>query len=88
MVELKISTVNLGLRKGTHMTTGYKIMTSLAFSAALLTTVATMPAARAQMSTSGTVVVTNGPQSRVLASKGLFDAEPLLSALLLSRGHP
>ena len=45
------------------MTTGYKIMTSLAFSAALLTTIATMPAAWAQMSTSGTVVVTNGPQT-------------------------
>ena len=44
------------------MTTGYKIMTSLAFSAALLTMIATMPAARAQMSTSGAVVVTNGPQ--------------------------
>lgn len=47
------------------MTTGYKIMTmtSLAFSAAFLTAVATMPAARAQMGTSGTVVVTNGPQT-------------------------
>ena len=44
------------------MITGYKIMTSLAFSAAFLTTIATMPAARAQMSTSGAVVVTNGPQ--------------------------
>ena len=37
------------------MTTGYKIMTNLAFSAAFLTAIATMPAARAQM-------VTNGPQ--------------------------
>src|ERR1700680_733347 len=45
------------------MTTGYKIMTSLAFSAAFLTAVATMPVARAQMGTSGTVVVTNGPQT-------------------------
>ena len=63
MVELKISTVNLGLRKGTYMTTGYKIMTSLAFSAALLTVAATIPAARAQMGTSGTVLVTNGPQT-------------------------
>jgi hypothetical protein len=44
------------------MTTGYKIMTSLAFSAAFLTVVAVMPVARAQMGTSGTVVVTNGPQ--------------------------
>jgi hypothetical protein len=53
-------TVNLG--KGTHMTTGYKIMTSLAFSAAFLAAIAVMPAARAQMGTSGAVVVTNGPQ--------------------------
>jgi hypothetical protein len=44
------------------MTTGYKIMKNLAFSAAFLTAVAVMPAARAQMGTSGTVVVTNGPQ--------------------------
>jgi hypothetical protein len=44
------------------MTTGCKIMTSVAFSAAFLTAIATMPAARAQIGTSGTVVVTNGPQ--------------------------
>jgi hypothetical protein len=44
------------------MTTGYNIMASLAFSAAFLTAIATMPAARAQMGTGGAVVVTNGPQ--------------------------
>ena len=44
------------------MTTSYKIMTSLALSAAFLTAIATMPAARGQMGTSGAVVVTNGPQ--------------------------
>jgi hypothetical protein len=44
------------------MTTGSKIMTSLALSAAFLTAIATMPAARAQMGTSGAVMVTNGPQ--------------------------
>ena len=44
------------------MTTGSKIMTSLALSAAFLTAIATMPAARAQMCTNGAVVVTNGPQ--------------------------
>jgi hypothetical protein len=44
------------------MTTGDKIMTSLALSAAFLTAIATMPAAHAQMGTSGAVVVTNGPQ--------------------------
>jgi hypothetical protein len=42
--------------------TGYKIITSLAFSAAFLTAIASVPAARAQMGTSGAVVVTNGPQ--------------------------
>ena len=44
------------------MTTGYKIMTSLALSAAFLTAIATTPAARGQMGASGAVVVTNGPQ--------------------------
>jgi hypothetical protein len=59
--RLRSFTVNFG--KGTHMTTtGYKIMTSLAFSAAFLTAIASVPAARAQMGTSGAVVVTNGPQ--------------------------
>ena len=75
MVELKISTVNLGLRKGAHMTTGYKIMTSWAFSAALLTTIATIPAARAQMSTSGIVVVTNGPQTNPGDRSGSWSAQ-------------
>jgi hypothetical protein len=37
-------------------------MTSVAFSAAFLTAIATMPTARAQIGTSGPVVVTNGPQ--------------------------
>jgi len=46
------------------MTTSYKIVTSLAFSAAfLMAAIATMPAARAQMGTGGAVVVTNGPQT-------------------------
>ena len=44
------------------MTTGYKIMTSVAFSAAFLMAIATTPVARAQMGTTGAVVVTNGPQ--------------------------
>ena len=44
------------------MTTVYKIVTSLAFSAAFLMAIATMPAARAQMGTSGALMVTNGPQ--------------------------
>jgi hypothetical protein len=75
MVELKISTVNLGLKKDTHMTTGYKIMTSLAFSVVLLTAVATIPAARAQMGTSGTVVVTNGPQTNPGDRSGYWSAQ-------------
>jgi hypothetical protein len=44
------------------MTAGYKFMTSVVFSAAFLAAITTMPAARAQMGTSGAVVVTNGPQ--------------------------
>jgi hypothetical protein len=57
------------------MTTGYKIMTSLAFSAAFLTVVAVMPVARAQMGTSGTVVVTNGPQIDAGDRSGSWSAQ-------------
>ena len=53
---------HLGLQKVSDMTIGYGIMASLAFSAAFLMAIATMPGARAQMSTSGAEVVTNGPQ--------------------------
>jgi hypothetical protein len=45
------------------MTTKYKLMTILAFSAAFLTVIATMPTAQAEMYTSGTQVITNGPQT-------------------------
>jgi hypothetical protein len=45
------------------MTKGYKIMATLAFSAAAMPAIATMPGARAQMGTSGAEVVTNGPQT-------------------------
>ena len=55
--------------------TTYKIMTSLAFSAAFLTVVATMPVARAQMGTSGTVVVTNGPQTNPGDRSGYWSAQ-------------
>ena len=44
---------HLGLRKATHMTTKYKLMTRLAFSAAFLMAIATMPTAQAEMYTSG-----------------------------------
>jgi hypothetical protein len=57
------------------MTTGSKIMTSLAFSAAFLTAVATMPAARAQMGTNGIVVVTNGPQTNPGDRSGSWSAQ-------------
>jgi hypothetical protein len=39
------------------------LMTGLAFSAAFLTAIVTMPNARAAMSTGGTEVVSNGPQA-------------------------
>ena len=57
------------------MTTDYKIMASLAFSAAFLTAIATMPAARAQMGTSGAVVVTNGPQTNPGDRSGSWSAQ-------------
>jgi hypothetical protein len=45
------------------MTSKCKLMTGLAFSAAFLTAIATMPNARAAMSTSGAEVISNGPQA-------------------------
>jgi hypothetical protein len=57
------------------MTTSYKIMASLAFSAAFLTAIATMPAARAQMGTIGAVVVTNGPQINPGDGSGAWSAQ-------------
>ena len=45
------------------MKTKYKVMMSLAFSAAFLTAIGTMPTARAEMNASGAEVITNGPQA-------------------------
>ena len=45
------------------MTTKYTLAASLAFAAAFLTVIATTPIARAERSTSGVVVITNGPQT-------------------------
>ena len=45
------------------MTTKHTLTASLAFAAAFLTAIATMPIARAAVSTSGVVVITNGPQA-------------------------
>jgi len=57
------------------MTTSYKSITSLAFSAAFLIAFATMPVARAQMGTSGAVVVTNGPQTNPGDRSGYWSAQ-------------
>src|SRR6476660_9857652 len=58
------------------MTTSYKIVTSLAFSAAfLMAAIATMPAARAQMGTGGAVLVTNGPQTNPGDRSGSWSAQ-------------
>ena len=57
------------------MTTDHKIMASLAFSAAFLTAIVTMPAARAQMGTSEPVVVTNGPQINPGDRSGAWSAQ-------------
>ena len=57
------------------MTTVYKIVTSLAFSAAFLMAIATMPAARAQMGTSGAVMVTNGPHFNPGDRSGAWSAQ-------------
>jgi hypothetical protein len=52
------------------MKTNCKIMTSLAFSAAFLTTIAITPTARAAMNANGAEVVTNGPQANPNDSSG------------------
>jgi hypothetical protein len=58
------------------MTRGYKIVTSVAFSAAfLMAAIATMPAARAQMGTGGAVLVTNGPQTNPGDRSGSWSAQ-------------
>jgi len=57
------------------MTAGYKTMTSVVFSAAFLAAIGTMPAARAQMGTSGAVVVTNGPQVNPGDRSGSWSAQ-------------
>ena len=57
------------------MTIGYGIIASLAFSAAFLMAIATMPGARAQMSTNGAEVVTNGPQINPGDRSGSWSAQ-------------
>ena len=57
------------------MTTKYKLMTSLAFSAAFLMAIATMPTAQAEMYTSGTQVITNGPQTNPGDRSGSWSAQ-------------
>ena len=56
------------------MTTKYKLMTSLAFSAAFLTAIATIPTARAEMNTSGAEIITNGPQTNPGDRPGTWSA--------------
>ena len=56
------------------MTTMYKLMTSLAFSAAFLTAITTMPTARAEMDTSGAQITTNGPQANPGDRSGSWSA--------------
>ena len=56
------------------MTTKYKLMTRLAFSAAFLMAIATMPTAQAEMYASGTQVITNGPQTNPGDRSGSWSA--------------
>jgi hypothetical protein len=57
------------------MTPKYKLMTRLALSATLLTVIATMPIARAEMNANGAEVVTNGPQADAGDSSGSWSAQ-------------
>jgi hypothetical protein len=56
------------------MTTMYTLLTSLAFSAAFLTAITTMPTARAEMDTSGAQIITNGPQANPGDRSGSWSA--------------
>jgi hypothetical protein len=57
------------------MTPTYKLSTSLAFSAAFLTAITTMPIARAEMNANGAEVVTNGPQADARDSSGSWSRQ-------------
>jgi hypothetical protein len=57
------------------MTPKYKLMTSLAFSAAFLTAIATVPIARAEMNANGAEVITNGPQADAGDSSGSWSRQ-------------
>jgi hypothetical protein len=52
------------------MKTDYKIMMSLAFSAAFLAAIAMVPTSRAEMNANGAEVVSNGPQANPDHSSG------------------
>jgi hypothetical protein len=56
------------------MTMKHNLIASLAFSAAFLTAIAIMPAARAAMNANGAEVVTNGPQANPGDSLGSWSA--------------
>jgi hypothetical protein len=56
------------------MTTKYKLVKSLAFSAAFLTAITIMPTARAEMGTSGAEIITNGPQTNPGDRSGSWSA--------------
>src|SRR5688572_23008097 len=62
-------------KKGTHMTTRYKLVASLAFSAGILTAVAAMPTAQAQSGGWGVESVNNGPQFNAGDRSGSWSAQ-------------
>jgi hypothetical protein len=57
------------------MTTRSKLMTSLAFSAGVLTAIAAMPTAHAEWDTRGAEMVTNGPQFNPGDRSGAWSAQ-------------
>ena len=56
------------------MTMKCKLMLNVAFSAAFLTAITTMPAARAELSASAAEVVTNGPEADPHDTSGAWSA--------------
>jgi len=57
------------------MTRRYKLVTSVAFSAAFLTVIAAMPTAHAAVGTSGATIITNGPQTNPGDRSGSWSAQ-------------
>jgi hypothetical protein len=72
---VKYVTGFLDSREETYMTTRFKFVASLAFSAGVLTAIAAMPTAHAEVDAWGAELVTNGPQINPGDRSGSWSAQ-------------